>query len=723
MADEMVKETQVWLNKTYKGKTGFTTFTNEELDGVTGQGTFKRLIQALQIELNEVYGKNITVDGSFGNGTLKVLPSQIESGFPHSNIVKIIQGSFWCKGYSAGSIDGVFGNLVKKAVISFEKDAGLDETGIITPVKLQGIMNTDGYRYSGANNTLAYYQHLVQKAMNQKYSSIFGLVAPNGIWERKSHKILIKCCQKEWGISSPDGVWGNNTKSKAPALNIATGTSNPKSTLLLQWALTVNDFYTGAFSGIFDESMSSAVTEFQKFMCLIPESYGAVDQNTWASLLNSKGDTSRRVKGLDTSSKLTEASLKNFITQGITDIGRYLTNANGGKDKALTLEELNAFHNANMHVFPIYQTSGNHEAYFSSNQGLKDAELAKEAAQKLNFPSNTTIYFAVDFDVKTKSIEQCIVPYFRQINSVLKLYYNVGVYGPRAVCNALTEKRLVTSSFVADMSSGFTGNIGQPMPKNWAYEQILETTMNGIDVDKCVVSPRRTGLIWEPKIDYAPVNEDLVAKYEKDLPDVYDAKNHCFYEGTNQLVVYNTLKAAGLGIYALAAFLGNIQAEKFDTALSGHDGSVGICQWRDISNPSAGSNDGLRRTNFFAYAKDCNEQNPESIQFQANFILEECTSTSKYCDSLAIKCFNLLKDSSDIQSTYIASDYVTAFYERPSLCKTIDEINASQYDISRFDIDVANYCNGYYYLDTPKRRGYTEVYYKYLLDMLSAMSI
>lgn len=114
MADEMVKETQVWLNKTYKGKTGFTTFTNEELDGVTGQGTFKRLIQALQIEVNEVYGKNITVDGSFGNGTLKALPSQIESGFPHSNIVKIIQGSFWCKGYSAGSIDGVFGNLVKK---------------------------------------------------------------------------------------------------------------------------------------------------------------------------------------------------------------------------------------------------------------------------------------------------------------------------------------------------------------------------------------------------------------------------------------------------------------------------------------------------------------------------------------------------------------------------------------------------------------------------------
>lgn len=279
-----------------------------------------------------------------------------------------------------------------------------------------------------------------------------------------------------------------------------------------------------------------------------------------------------------------------------------------------------------MHVFPIYQTSGNHEAYFSSNQGLKDAELAKEAAQKLKFPSNTTIYFAVDFDVKTKSIEQCIVPYFRQINSVLKLYYNVGVYGPRAVCNALTEKRLVTSSFVADMSSGFTGNIGQPMPKNWAYEQILETTMNGIDVDKCVVSPRRTGLIWEPKIDYAPVNEDLVAKYEKDLPDVYDAKNHCFYEGTNQLVVYNTLKNAGLNLYAIAGIMGNIQKESlFDPeSLDPLTGAYGLFQWQAD-----------RKDNLKNYASQ-NHLDYTSCKTQISFFFEECNSNSIFCDNQGV---------------------------------------------------------------------------------------
>ena len=50
--DEMVKQTQTWLNKTYCGSAGYTPFSENELDGITGQGTFKRLIQGLQIELN-----------------------------------------------------------------------------------------------------------------------------------------------------------------------------------------------------------------------------------------------------------------------------------------------------------------------------------------------------------------------------------------------------------------------------------------------------------------------------------------------------------------------------------------------------------------------------------------------------------------------------------------------------------------------------------------------
>jgi len=60
-------------------------------------------------------------------------------------------------------LDGIFGTSDPNAVKAFENDAGLIQTGIITPVKLQGIMNTDAYRYIGETGTLLYYQHLVQK--------------------------------------------------------------------------------------------------------------------------------------------------------------------------------------------------------------------------------------------------------------------------------------------------------------------------------------------------------------------------------------------------------------------------------------------------------------------------------------------------------------------------------------------------------------------------------
>lgn len=53
--DQMVLETQKWLNSTYSGIEGFEPFTGNELDGVTGRGTFKRLIEALQIEANKQY--------------------------------------------------------------------------------------------------------------------------------------------------------------------------------------------------------------------------------------------------------------------------------------------------------------------------------------------------------------------------------------------------------------------------------------------------------------------------------------------------------------------------------------------------------------------------------------------------------------------------------------------------------------------------------------------
>ncbi len=45
--DLQVLQTQIWVNNTYTGVSGYTPVTE---DGITGTSTFKALIRALQIE-------------------------------------------------------------------------------------------------------------------------------------------------------------------------------------------------------------------------------------------------------------------------------------------------------------------------------------------------------------------------------------------------------------------------------------------------------------------------------------------------------------------------------------------------------------------------------------------------------------------------------------------------------------------------------------------------
>ena len=67
-----------------------------------------------------------------------------------------------------------------------------------------------------------------------------------------------------------------------------------------------------------------------------------------------------------------------------------------------------------------------------------------------------------------------IIKYFQEIYGVFNSslngkQYKIGVYGPRQICIALADKMLTTSSFVSDMSSGFTGNCGYPLPEKTGH--------------------------------------------------------------------------------------------------------------------------------------------------------------------------------------------------------------------------------------------------------------
>lgn len=498
--DSRVLETQEWLNNTYRNITNFPVV---EEDGITGYSTFKALIWALQIEISAE-----TPDGVFGTDTLNKCPTlrQCENPFEEtpSNIIYILQGSLWCKGISPSGFTGVFGPGTANAIYIFQVAAGITRDKIVYPYILNGIMNTDGYTFRTTDDVYDTYRHEIQVGLNNYYGSQIGLVAPNGIWERKSHKNLIKAVQIEWG-TSVDGSFGSGTLNKAPILSKNTiGYTNSKR--LLQWCLAINGFYPGGFDGGFGNDTYNALYAFQEFVCLGAD--GMCGKQSWASLLTSCGLSTRSAKALDTSKILTAENAKLVAAAGYTDIGRYLTNTPGGTfNKEMTIEEIKIIKNAGLNIYPIFQTKGNTVSYFSGYQGISDALTAISAAKKFGFPPSATIYFCVDYDVLLSDIETSIIPYFRNIKEQIGNSFKIGAYGPRYICTKLSEMNLISSSYVCDMSTGFTCNIGQKMPSNWAYDQFIEiydskSQFTGMGYDKCIASPRKTATAPSEFITY-----------------------------------------------------------------------------------------------------------------------------------------------------------------------------------------------------------------------------
>lgn len=70
--------------------------------------------------------------------------------------------------------------------------------------------------------------------------------------------------------------------------------------------------------------------------------------------------------------------------------------------------------------------------------------------------------------------------------------YRIGVYGSRNICQKVCSLTKAESSFVADMSTGYSGNLGYSMPNNWAFEQFHEYSILGSGF------PLQWTRIWRP---------------------------------------------------------------------------------------------------------------------------------------------------------------------------------------------------------------------------------
>ncbi|RZU48694.1 putative peptidoglycan binding protein [Krasilnikovia cinnamomea] len=490
--DSRVLDVQVWLNREYGSVTGFNRVAE---DGITGWATMRALTRALQYELGIS-----PLSDTFGPTTLARvtgMSGDIE-GLWTTNRIKIVQGGFYCKGYDPGAFDGKWGSETKRALDRMMYDAGLPAApdNTFPPKVLKALLTMDAF-VKVALGTEAIRK--VQQWLNGRYSyrQNFFLVPCEGVFSRDVQKALYLAIQYEVGLTDAQatGTFGPTTKNELRKRPVGSGSTGAFVSIFTA-AMVFNRIkqpgfpYFEGFTDRFGEEAAIALRAFQKFSAL-PET-GQGDFATWCQLLVSTGDPDRPAIASDTANPLTAARASALWSAGYRYVGRYLDNVPGSSlNKKIQPGELKLIFENGLKVFPIQQYYGGEVSYFNYNRGYRDALAAHQAAVGHGFDAGTTIYFAVDYDATQADIDDAIVPYFKGVVGGLTVSgkrYNAGVYGSRNVCIDVSRRTDVRWSFVSGMSSGFSGNMGYPLPENWSFNQIQTLTVGSgtgaVEIDK-----------------------------------------------------------------------------------------------------------------------------------------------------------------------------------------------------------------------------------------------
>jgi peptidoglycan hydrolase-like protein with peptidoglycan-binding domain len=248
------------------------------------------------------------------------------------------------------------------------------------------------------------------------------------------------------------------------------------------------------------------------------------------ALLISTGDSDRSATACDVSVRLDQYKINKLKGLGCQTVGRYLSNTEGATtliDKQMTLDEFNLISTSGMSVFPIMQEWNHREQDMTYANGKYQGEKASKKVKELGFPSGAVVYFAVDLDLMQYQAETLAVDFFNGVNDGIKQgssnggsYIIPGIYSSRNTCDIIVSKGLAHSSFISDMSTGFSGNLGFALPSSWAYDQIQEVTIDAglsteFQVDRNVM---RTGLA--PSYKYTNTDDKSNADTWAFLQDV-----------------------------------------------------------------------------------------------------------------------------------------------------------------------------------------------------------
>lgn len=377
---------------------------------------------------------------------------------------------------------------------------GLAEVGTIEPKVFKALLTMDAYvllESYGGNSAI----RSIQQRFNSKYGgrSDYFYMPCDGIYSRDTQKALVFAIQYEGGMADgvANGNFGPGTQNIVRNNTVSVGSAG-EFVYLLKAAMIFNG-YDCTLNQTFTSNDSNRLVSFQNFSKL--PTTGKGDFQTWASLLVSTGDPNRRGTALDCVTEITDARAKALRAAGYETVGRYLTNVEGTSlNKKIQPGELNTIFQNGLTVFPIYQTWGGAESYFNYEQGVTDGKAAAVVAKGFGFNPGTIIYFAVDYDALGDHITNSIIPHFRGIFDGMAASggrYSIGIYGPRNVCIKTSQALPIKTSFVCGMSTGFSGNLGYPLPENWSFDQISTIGVGAgasfIEIDNNIKSGRDHG--------------------------------------------------------------------------------------------------------------------------------------------------------------------------------------------------------------------------------------
>lgn len=487
--DVAVLKVQKWLNSTYGGINGFD---EAPEDGISSWNTIFSLREALQHEMGMS-----DLSAGFGPETKSYasnLVFKLRPGF-EDNIVKVIQGAFWVKGITPNDFSTSFTEYTQKAFEKMQLNAGLSATGNVSVPLLAALFDMSAFSLVQNGDSKV---REMQQNLNAQYASELDEIMPcDGIYQRATNTALIYALQRNIGFSAntANGNYGPGTISATPTIYPGNNSNLVK---IIQYGLYVNGYYNSNFNTTFGDEMASEIIKFRKFMKLAPYTSTA-DLTVIKGLLTSNGNTNRDSNAFDTSTRLSAQQAKQLKAFDFDIVGRYLTGSvgvgNSKRPKDLTHDEIENITSAGLSIFPIYEDGGYDIDYFTHNQGVKDGYIAMQAAAKFGFPAASTIYFAVDVDIQNGDINNTVIPYFEGLAKAMKdSVYNIGVYGTRNVCSRVSDAvQSVLYSYAADMSYGWSGNLGFKMPKNWAFDQFIEYPAAGVAIDQLASSGRDTG--------------------------------------------------------------------------------------------------------------------------------------------------------------------------------------------------------------------------------------